>query len=159
MTLILKCDLSPIMLDENLDENLFYKITLPLDIPSRGYWLENGQRLVTFDFDPYNFMRVFKFDYHWTFLAEIMAGNVIFRQNFSDLWPWANLSEISASTPHVVSLGQGGISSSVLSVFFTDNCYKLLKSLHLIGWEQICQWKTLTKCLMKCPPGVFLKSH
>ena len=33
----------------------------------------------------------------------------------------------------------GGISSSVLSVFFTDNCYKLLKSLHLIGWEQICQ--------------------
>ena len=22
-----------------------------------------------------------------------------------------------------------------------------------IGWEQICQWKTLTKCLMKCPPG------
>ena len=47
----------------------------------------------------------------------------------------------------------GGISSSVLSVFFTDNCYKLLKSLHLIGWEQICQWKTLTKRLMKCPPG------
>ena len=46
----------------------------------------------------------------------------------------------------------GGISSSVLSVFFTDNCYKLLKSLHLIGWEQICQWKTLTKCLRKCPP-------
>ena len=28
---------------------------------------------------------------------------------------------------------RGGISSSVLSVFFTDNCYKLLKSLHLIG--------------------------
>ena len=46
----------------------------------------------------------------------------------------------------------GGISSSVLSVFFTDNCYKLLKSLHLIGWVQICQWKTLTKRLMKCPP-------
>ena len=46
----------------------------------------------------------------------------------------------------------GGISSSVLSVFFTDNCYKLLKSLHLIGWEQIYQWKTLTKRLMKCPP-------
>ena len=46
-----------------------------------------------------------------------------------------------------------GISSSILSVFFTDNCYKLLKSLHLIGWEQICQWKTLTKRLMKCPSG------
>ena len=25
--------------------------------------------------------------------------------------------------------------------------------MHLIGWEQICQWKPLTKCLMKCPPG------
>ena len=46
----------------------------------------------------------------------------------------------------------GGISSSVLSVFFTDKFYKLLKSLLLIGWEQNCQWKTLTKCLMKCPP-------
>ena len=44
-----------------------------------------------------------------------------------------------------------GISSSVLSVFFTDNCYKLLKSLHLIGWEQICQWKTL-KTLDEMPP-------
>ena len=47
----------------------------------------------------------------------------------------------------------GGISSSDLSVFFTDICYKLLKSLHPIGWEQICQWKTLTKCLIKCSPG------
>ena len=55
--------------------------------------------------------------------------------------------------PYEVRINQGGISSSVLSVFFTDNCYKLLKSLHLIGWEQICQWKTLTKRLMKCPPG------
>ena len=54
---------------------------------------------------------------------------------------------------------QGGISSSVLSVFFTDNCYKLLKSLHLIGWEQICQWKTLTKRLMKCPPGGSINSE
>ena len=52
----------------------------------------------------------------------------------------------------------GGISSSVLSVFFTDNCYKLLKSLHLIGWEQICQWKTLTKRLMKRPPPVNMYS-
>ena len=52
---------------------------------------------------------------------------------------------------------QGGISSSNLSVFFTDNCYKLLKSLHLIGWDQICQWKTLTKRLMKCPPGMALR--
>ena len=24
--------------------------------------------------------------------------------------------------------------------------------MHLIGWEQISQWKSLTKCLMKCPP-------
>ena len=45
---------------------------------------------------------------------------------------------------------QGSVSWN-LSV--TDNCYKLLKSLHLIGWERICQWKTLTKHFMKCPPG------
>ena len=25
--------------------------------------------------------------------------------------------------------------------------------MHLIGWEQISQWKSLTKSLMKCPPG------
>ena len=50
--------------------------------------------------------------------------------------------------------GGGAFHQSILSVFFTDNCYKLLKSLHLIGWEQICQWKTLTKRLMKCPPDV-----
>ena len=58
-------------------------------------------------------------------------------------------------TPHpkyTLDQSWGGISSSVLSVFFNDKFYKLLKSLHLIGWEQICQWKTLTKCLMKCPP-------
>ena len=53
-----------------------------------------------------------------------------------------------------INLNLGGISSSILSVFFTDNCYKLLKSLHLISREQICQWKTLTKRLMKCPPGL-----
>ena len=47
---------------------------------------------------------------------------------------------------------QGGISSSVLSVFFTDKFYKLLKSLHLIGWEQISQWKTLDKMLDEMPP-------
>ena len=60
---------------------------------------------------------------------------------------WQSIKEHQKS-----SIDQGSISSSVLSVFFTDNCYKLLKSLHLIGWEQICQWKTLTKRLMKCPP-------
>ena len=61
----------------------------------------------------------------------------------------------------VVKIGevQGGISSSILSVFFTDKFYKLLKSLHLIGWEQICQWKTLTKCLMKCPPGLLNRKN
>ena len=57
-----------------------------------------------------------------------------------------------AYLPNMSVESLGGISSSVLSVFFTDKFYKLLKSLHLIGWEQICQWKTLTKCLMKCPP-------
>ena len=31
-------------------------------------------------------------------------------------------------------------------------CYKLLKSLHLIGWEQICQWKNTDKTLDEMPP-------
>ena len=69
--------------------------------------------------------------------------------------PWLNgsiISNISSQHCQIFKTKLGGISSSVLSVFFTDNCYKLLKSLHLIGWEQICQWKTLTKRLMKCPP-------
>ena len=54
----------------------------------------------------------------------------------------------------------GGISSSVLSVFFTCQCFSLTtvisywNPMHLIGWEEICQWKTLTKRLMKCPPGI-----
>ena len=61
--------------------------------------------------------------------------------------------EISMTEYHHWVNDLRGISSSVLSGFFTDKFYKLLKSLHLIGWEQICQWKTLTKCLMKCPPG------
>ena len=26
--------------------------------------------------------------------------------------------------------------------------------MHLIGWEQICQWKSLTTCLMKCTPDL-----
>ena len=41
-----------------------------------------------------------------------------------------------------------------MNLSVTDNCYKLLKSLHLIGREQICQWKTPTKHFMKCPPGL-----
>ena len=38
----------------------------------------------------------------------------------------------------------------VFSMIFTDKCYKLLKSLHLIGWKQICEWKSLSRQLMKC---------
>ena len=49
---------------------------------------------------------------------------------------------------------RGAFHQAFCKCFFTDNCYKLLKSLHLIGWEQICQWKTLTKRLMKCLPGL-----
>ena len=66
----------------------------------------------------------------------------------------SNMTNWPECSQDVILRFLGGISSSVLSVFFTDNCYKLLKSLHLIGWEQICQWKTLTKHLMKCPPDI-----
>ena len=56
------------MLDENLDENLFYNITLPLDIPNWGYgwkiaYLAKGWWPLTLNFDPYHFMSVFQLDY------------------------------------------------------------------------------------------------
>ena len=69
--------------------------------------------------------------FHWNVWAVVLWLIIIFLFLMMETW--------------------GGISSSILSVIFTDKFYKLLKSLHLIGWEQICQWKTLTKCLMKCP--------
>ena len=50
---------------------------------------------------------------------------------------------------------QGGISSSVLSVFFTDKfAISYWNQMHLIGWVayNICQWKTLTKTLDEMPP-------
>ena len=47
----------------------------------------------------------------------------------------------------------GGISSSILSVIFTDK-FALSQSDAMISVAyKISQWKSLTKCLMKCPPG------
>ena len=48
---------------------------------------------------------------------------------------------------------QGGISSSILSVFFTDKFALSQSDARISVAYKICQWKTLTKCLMKCPPG------
>lgn len=56
-------------------------------------------------------------------------------------------------------LDLGSVSWRVLSVIFSDNCYKLLKSMHLIGWEQLCQWKSLTRLFMKCSPVLTDKLH
>ena len=53
-----------------------------------------------------------------------------------------------------LNLGGGGISSKNCQIFYPTNCYKLLKSLHLIGWEQICRTKYPTKRFVKCPPGL-----
>ena len=54
---------------------------------------------------------------------------------------------------------QGGISSSVLSVFFTDK-FALSQSDAMISVAyNSCQWKTLTKRLMKCPPGLPFKKN
>ena len=50
--------------------------------------------------------------------------------------------------------GINNLATGPWGAFHLAFCHKLLKSLHLIGWEQICQWKTLTKRLMKCPPGL-----
>ena len=51
---------------------------------------------------------------------------------------------------------QGGISSSVLSVFFTDKFALSQSDARISVAYNICQWKTLTKRLMKlkCPPGL-----
>ena len=49
----------------------------------------------------------------------------------------------------------GGISSSILSVFFTDKFALSQSDARISVAYKICQWKTLTKRLMKCPPDVF----
>ena len=48
----------------------------------------------------------------------------------------------------------GGISWSVLSVFFTDKFALSQSDARISVAYNSCQWKTLTKRLMKCPPGV-----
>ena len=53
---------------------------------------------------------------------------------------------IPGTTPH-----QGGISSSVLSVFCTDKFALSQSDARISVAYNSCQWKTLTKCLMKCP--------
>ena len=47
----------------------------------------------------------------------------------------------------------GTVSWNLLSVIFTSKCYKLLKSFHSIGWEQICRWRWPTRRYMKRSPG------
>ena len=47
-----------------------------------------------------------------------------------------------------------GISSSILSVFFTDKFALSQSDARISVAYKICQWKSLTKCLMKCPPGL-----
>ena len=54
--------------------------------------------------------------------------------------------------PLVESSRLGGISSSILSVFFTDKFALSQSDARISVAYKICQWKTLTKRLMKCPP-------
>ena len=49
--------------------------------------------------------------------------------------------------------GLGGISWSVLSVLFTDKFALSQSDARISVAYNSCQWKTLTKRLMKCPPG------
>ena len=51
---------------------------------------------------------------------------------------------------------QGGISSSILSVFFTDKFALSQSDARISVAYKISQWKSLTKRLMKCPPGLFI---
>ena len=57
-------------------------------------------------------------------------------------------------TKHLMKCPQGSVSWN-LSV--TDNCYKLLKSLHLIGWEQNLSVKNTDKTLDEMPPWMYSK--
>ena len=59
----------------------------------------------------------------------------------------ASLFENPGSVP-------GGISSSILSVFFTDKFALSQSDARISVAYKICQWKSLTKRLMKCPPDV-----
>ena len=49
---------------------------------------------------------------------------------------------------------QGGISSSILSVIFTDKFALSQSDARISVAYKISQWKSLTKCLMKCPPDL-----
>ena len=48
---------------------------------------------------------------------------------------------------------QGGVSQNLSSVTNDSFCYKLLKSLLLIGYQQICHWFVIEKGLCETPPG------
>ena len=56
-------------------------------------------------------------------------------------------------------VNQGGISSSVLSVSFTDNCYKLLKSLASDWLRANLSVKNTDKTLDEMPPWSLFYSH
>ena len=51
-------------------------------------------------------------------------------------------------------LGGGGISSSILSVFFTDKFALSQSDARISVAYKFSQWKALTKCLMKHPPDL-----
>ena len=66
-----------------------------------------------------------------------------------------NLNEFSPIFWKSASLSlQGGISSSILSVFFTDKFALSQSDARISVAYNSCQWKTLTKRLMKCPPDI-----
>ena len=90
--------------------------------------------------------KYFRF-YRWWNVPLELEGVDFFPQVF---FPRASLS-LYIRTPRLHI--QGGISSSVLSVFFTDKFALSQSDARISVAYKICQWKTLTKRLMKCPPG------
>ena len=63
------------------------------------------------------------------------------------------LAAVIRMEPFIIIANQGGISSSVLSVFFTDKFALSQSDARISVAYNSCRWKTLTKRLMKCPPG------
>ena len=94
----------------------------------------------------------FLLKYCLSFQNFLISGNFLKISNSDDHCP----DDWSAGQNLVPTLecNQGGISSSVLSVFFTDKFALSQSDARISVAYNSCQWKALTNRLMKCPPGM-----
>ena len=95
-----------------------------------------------------------KMQIHHQILREVdlLYTNFIIHDGFWKKSSWICFIPCTPCTKS--SCFQGGISSSVLSVFFTDKFALSQSDARISVAYKICQWKTLTKHLMKYPPDL-----